>query len=351
MIRITGSQSYEFIINKSLLPISYLNPEQFNCNRKLEFSDTIIKLLELYFNPNISLTNFILTSDPIMVLQSDLDTINYQTSCSYMSDSDFFSEKFRLALQNKNNLRLVPRRNNTLYLTITLFNHILNYLCLDGIKYPPKFKSFGDDFQFIKKKLKIPNIDEPNQKKIVSINNLISIIKNAYLELSKTNFDLYIPLPICINLVRSLILNLYQCFKIIYWCKKRNLPNMLPSIDLRFVCLVESVHLKILARDKNKNKHGFVHFYKYFAYKHCDCANIHNLESDKLLDEIKFIAKSNYIGCEQKCKNFYENQWDCTDLVCTDVESDEPILDDFVIWEESNDSFDDGDLNLLNYYL
>jgi len=356
MLNISGSGTYKFDVSNSLIPIgSYINPGiELDNIRKLNFSDNIIKILEKYFDPNICMPIFFLGSDSIEITQNDLDLIHYQDSCLEMIncnvyDPNYFSQRFCIALQNKNNLTLVPKSNGKLYLTMTLFNHILNYLGLDNIRYPYIINTFADDFRFIKKKIiktKI-NTDSLIQKKITQIDNLKNDIANNFSKLVDINFDLYIPLHTCINLTQYLIPSLYRYFELIYLCQKKKYRNktigkFLELYDRRFVCLVESVYLKILARSKNKNKVGFVHFYKYYNQKYCDCAQIHNLQSDKLLDEIKFIAKSNYCGCSTHCNNFYENKWDCSDFD-PDIDINEPIEDDFIIWSEDDD--DDVDVD------
>ena len=67
----------------------------------------------------------------------------------------------------------------------------------------------------------------------------------------------------------------------------------------------------------------------------------HFSPADTLLDEIKFIVKSNYFGCSSYCNNFYENKWNCSDIDLVDNDIDELIPNDFVIWHESDDVSED----------
>lgn len=381
-IKISGpiNESYNFSISEELIPeTSYLKMDS-ECYdiRKLPFSDNIIMSLEKYFIDKSKLIDWIITN-PVEIFKSDLDVIHYRNSCLEIinlkkSNKNYFSEKFHQALKEKNNLLMVPKINGKLYLTITFFNHILNYLGLCNTTFIPislelSF-SFGADFKFIKdtvkkinfeNKLKKIELTRKDYEQKIILNKEISVqkntdkiirlqhnIKDRIKDLTYINFDTHIPLPILIIITNPLISDLYEYFELVYLLSKKKIniniiPGILETWDSKFVCLIESIYSRILARSKNKNRIGFVHFYKYFIDKKCDCSMIHNLKSNELIDEIKFIATLNYHGCSPMCSNFYENNWDCSEFESVDPVVDEPIDDDFVIWNEFS-SEEDADI-------
>lgn len=379
-IKIAGptNESYNFSISEELIPeTSYLKMDSDDI-RRLPFSDNIIMSLEKYFIDQYKLIDCI-SYNPVEIFKSDLDAIHYCNSCLEiinlkMINKNYFSENFHQALKEKNNLLMVPKINGKLYLTITFFNHILNYLGLCNTEFIPislKLSfSFGADFKFIKdtvkkinfeNKLKKMKLTRKDYEQKIILNKEISVQKNTdkiirlqynirdrIKYLTYINFDTHIPLPILIIIVSPLISDLYEYFELVYLLGKKKtnidiIPGILETWDSKFVCLIESIYLRILSRSKNKNRIGFVHFYKYFMDKKCDCSTIHNLKSNELIDEIKFIATLNYHGCSPTCSNFYENKWDCSEFESVDPVVDEPIDDDFVIWNESS-SEEDADI-------
>src|SRR5437868_12435095 len=87
--------------------------------------------------------------------------------------------------------------------------------------------------------------------------------------------------------INQFIIASYNYYKSIYLCEKKYKKKysnsyVLPIISSRYVCLIESIHLKLLAKTQNKNKVGFVNFYNYFADKKCECDQLNLLKTDSL---------------------------------------------------------------------
>lgn len=375
-ISISGPEenSSKFSVSENLIPdTSYLKMDaNYDDVRRLPFSKNIVMLLEKYFTISEFMLILWIITNPVEIFKSDIYTIHYCNSCLEMINlntvdiKNYFSENFHMALKEKNNLLMVPKINGKLYLTVTFFNHILNYLGLDNIN-PQLLElfSFKSDFKLMKKTVKKINFEnklkkmglnrkdywdkliltkeiriQKNMDRIISLQyNIAERIK----DLTYIDFSVHIPLPILIIITSPLISDLYEYFRLVYLLDNI-MPGILETWDSKFVCLIESVHLKILARAQNKNKVGFVHFYKYYVNKQCECCSTHNLKSDELIDQIKFIATLNYHGCGPICTNFYENKWDCSEFESTDPVINEHIDDDFVIWNESSSEEEDTDI-------
>jgi len=298
---------------------------------QLDFSDGIIKLIEMYFFEKDSKKKTIVNKkfpcwtnptmpndkdiyDDITVTANDLFILNYPTVLGLKTQ--WITNRFRTALSDpdKDNMRLLPTINNRMYPTATFIKVLAEYLLLNTRVYGEfTIWSYKNDYRIVNKIIKSNRPRKNVDKFANSVDNwmnriifLYDKIKSELDLINKSNVIKSNPSDfVTINFMISLLYDFFEAIHITnkkcssnLCCDevaKRQINKIFSVYDPMYVYHIEMWFYRAKLNAPMGNVHSRCRFYGLYKEKNCNCCPIKNSKLD--WDMLCVALLLSYIGC------------------------------------------------------